>query len=437
MHQSSTLSIGLDVHKDSMAVASVATAHDAAGIFLGPMGTRQADSDHLVRTRQSKATQLVLVYEAGPCGSWLSRELTQQGQVCDVVAPSLMPQKAGDRVHTDRRDAVQPARLLRSGALTPVYVPTVEDEALRDLTRAREEALRDLKAAKCRLTAFGLRHDSRYAGAATWGPAHRRWLAEVGCPTPAQPIVWQEDVRAVNAHTERLGRLEQARQDQVKSWRLPPGVEALQAWRPVHRGRHHRGCTGRPHPLQSPCPLMKFVGLIPLAYSRGERRRQGALTTAGKPHARRVLVEGAWADRDPVKGRRQLQLRLEHQPQASQDIRWPAPVRRGTRVRRLMARGKHAHHVVVAMTRERVGVMGAMATQVPVTRAVQPTEHSWPHNAASVPRRSAEAQPRCGATCDCVKRRQETRGPRARPAPDGGQSGGHQPPELRRINRRL
>ena len=134
---------------------------------------------------------------------------------------------------TDRRDAIQLARLMRSGDLTPVYVPAVEDEAIRDLSRAREDVLRDLKAATLRLKAFLLRHDIRYTGRATWGPAHRRWLSEVVCPTPAQQIVFQEYLRAVSEHTERLQRLEQELKDQVHTWRLAPVVDALQALRGV------------------------------------------------------------------------------------------------------------------------------------------------------------------------------------------------------------
>jgi transposase len=144
-----------------MAVASVANPHDAEVIFLGTVGTRQADIDQLVRKLHSKATHLVFVYEAGPCGYWLYRYLTKKRQVCWVVAPSLMPKKAGDRVTTDRRDAVHLARLRRSGDLTPVSVPSVEDEAIHDLSRAREDAMQDLKAVKFRLNAFLLRHDIR------------------------------------------------------------------------------------------------------------------------------------------------------------------------------------------------------------------------------------------------------------------------------------
>jgi len=195
MPQSSTLYVGLDVHKESIAVAYVAEDHGAEVIYRGTIGTWHADIDQLVRTLQSKAPHLVFVYEAGPCGYWLYRYLAKKGHVCWVVAPSLIPKKAGDRVKTDRRDAVQLARLMRSGDLTPVYVPKVEDEAIRDLTRAREDALQDLKAAKFRLKAFLLRHDIRYTGRATWGPAHLRWLSEVVCPTPAQQIVFQEYVK--------------------------------------------------------------------------------------------------------------------------------------------------------------------------------------------------------------------------------------------------
>jgi transposase len=161
MQQSRTLDVGLDVHKDSLAVASVGKEHHAEFVSLGNMGTRQCDIDKLVRRLQSKSKPLVFVYEAGPCGYWLYRYLTKKGQVCWVVAPSLIPKKPGDRVKTNRRDAITLARLMRSGDLTPVYVPQVEDEAMRDLCRAREDAIHDRKAAKFRLKAFLLRQDLR------------------------------------------------------------------------------------------------------------------------------------------------------------------------------------------------------------------------------------------------------------------------------------
>jgi transposase len=367
MSQSTTLYVGMDVHKESIAVASVAQDHGAEVVFLGSIGTRQCDIDQLIRKMQSKAAHLVFVYEAGPCGYWLYRYLTKKGHICWVVAPSLIPKKAGDRVKTDRRDAIQLARLMRSGDLTPIYIPSVEDEAIRDLSRAREDAIRDLKAAKVRLKAFLLRHDIRYTGRATWGSAHLRWLSEVICATPAQQIVFQEYVRAVNEHAERLQRLEQELCEQVTTWRLAPVVEALQALRGV---QFTVAVTivaelGDLTRFDNPRQLMSYLGLIPSEYSSGERRHQSSITKAGNSHARRALIEGAWAYRYPAKVSRHLQLRLERLPKSIQDISWKAQVRLCKRYRKLSARGKNANLVVVAIARALIAFMWAITQAVP------------------------------------------------------------------------
>src|SRR4029450_10193496 len=369
MSQSSTLFIGMDVHKETIAVAYVAQEYGAEVIYLGTIGTRQCDIDQLVRKMQSKAQHLIFVYEAGPCGYCPHRYLTKKGYDCWVVAPSLIPKKSGDRVKTNRRDAVQLARLARSGDLTLVSVPNVEDEAIRDLTRAREDTISDLKDAKFRLKAFLLRQDIRYAGRANWGPAHLRALSEAVCPTPTQQIVFQEYVRAVHEHTERLQRLEQELQDHVHAWRLHPVVEALQALRGVQFTVAVTMVAeiGDLTRFDSPRELMKFLGLVPAEYSSGERRQQGSITKAGNTHARKALVEGAWAYRYPAKVSRHLQLRLEKQPKMIQDISWKAQVRLCKRYRQLVARGKHANIVTVAIARELVGFMWAIATQVPLT----------------------------------------------------------------------
>ena len=179
------------VHKDSIAVAYVAQEHGAEVMDLGAIGTRPCDLDPLVRKLPSNAQHLIFVYAAGPCGYWLYRSLTQHGDDCWVVAPALLPKKAGARVNTARREAVQLARLARSGELTAVDVPTVEAAAMRDLTRARDDVSSDRKDAQFRLHAFGLRQESREVGRANGGPAHLRWRAAVVCPTPAPPIVFQ------------------------------------------------------------------------------------------------------------------------------------------------------------------------------------------------------------------------------------------------------
>ena len=368
MPQSSTLYVGLDVHKESIAVAYVAQDHGAEVISLGTVGTRQCDIDKLLRHLQSKSPPLVLVYEAGPCGYWLYRSLMNKGYVCWVVAPSLIPKKPGDRVKTDRRDARQRARLMRSGDLTPVSVPAVDDEAMRDLSRAREDTLRDLQAAKLRLKAFVLRHAIRSTGRAHWSPAHLRWLSEVVCPTPAQHMVFQEYVQTVTEQTERLQRLEHALHEQVKTWRFQPVVEALQALRGVQ-------CTvavttvaelGDLTRFGNPRQLMHDLGLTPSEYARGARRQQGSMTKTGNTHARRALVEGAWAYRYPAKVSRHLHLRLENLPKAIQAISWKAQVRLCKRYRQLLAKGKNANQVVVAIARELSAFMWAIAKQVTV-----------------------------------------------------------------------
>jgi transposase len=293
----------------------------------------------------------------------------RKGYDCWVVAPSLIPQQAGDRVKTGRRDAGQRARLARSGDLTPVDGPTVDDEASRDLTRARDDTLSELKAATLRLNAFGLRHDRRSTGRATWGPAHPRWLSAVVWATPAPPLVFQEDVRAVDAQTERLQRRAQGRHEPVNAWRRDPVVEAL----PALRGGQ---CTVAVTPVaelgdrtrvDTPRALMTFLGLLPSESSTGERRRQGSITTAGNTHARRALVEGAWASRYPATVSRHLQRRRETQPTIIQDLRWNAQVRLCQRDRRRSARGRHATVGTVAMARALVGFIWALAKASPVT----------------------------------------------------------------------
>jgi transposase len=279
-----------------------------------------------------------------------------------------MPQKAGDRVKTDRRDAMPLARLARAGALTLVYVPKGEDEAIRDRSRAREDTLSDRQDAQCRLQAFVLRPDSRSTGRAHWSPAHRRWLSEVVGPTPAQHIVFPDEVRAVTAHTARLRRRAHARQAHGQSWRFHAGVEALQALRgvPCTVAVTMVAAIGDLSRFETPRALRQCVGLLPAAYSSGARRQPGAMTNAGTTHARRALVEGAWAYRSPAKVSRHLPRRLAKHSPILQDLSWQAQVRLCQRDRRLVARGQHANGVTVAIARELAGFMWAIATEIPL-----------------------------------------------------------------------
>jgi len=365
---SRTVYVGLDIHKDAIAVAYAPEDRGAEVVSLGPIGTRQCDIDKLIRRLESKAATLVFTYEAGPCGYGLYRYLTGKGLACQVVAPSLIPRKAGDRVKTDRRDAMTLARLMRSGDLSAIYVPGIEDEALRDLSRGRDDAMQDLKRSKRRLKSFLLRQDIRYEGRATWNAAHLRWLAEVVCPTPPQQIVFQEYLRAVSEQQERRQRMEHELHEAVKGWRLYPVVEAIQALRGVELTSAiivmaELGDLTR---FENPRQLMSYLGLTPSEYSSGARRHQGGITKAGNSHARRALVEGAWAYRYPAKVSRHLQLRLETLPAEVQAISWKAQVRLCKRYRQLTARGKHVNQVVVAIAREMAAFAWATARLVPL-----------------------------------------------------------------------
>jgi transposase len=376
MKESTTLFVGLDVHKEFIAVAYAPDEREAEVMFLGPIGTRQCDIDRLIRQLHSRASRLLFVYEAGPCGYWLYRYLRKKGQDCIVVAPSLIPRKPGDRVKTDRRDAVQLARLMRSGDLNPVYVPSLEDESIRDLCRVREDILCDLRAAKRRLKSFLLRHDIRYVGKSDWNAAHLRWLADdVILPTASQSIVFQEYVHLVNHLKERLQSIEEQLQQQVKGWRLAPLVAAYQALRGV---RFQVAVTiaaeiGDPTRFDQPRQLMCYVGLHPSEYSSGNTRRQGGIAKTGNAHVRRVLIEGAWTYRYRPKVSRQIHLRQESLPQSLRDIGWKAQLRLCRRFRALVARGKHPNVAVTAIARELVAFLWAIGRQVqfPESSSVQ------------------------------------------------------------------
>jgi transposase len=368
MSESSTIFVGLDQHKESITVAYVGADRSLEPICLGPIGPRTSDIDAMVRKLQSQGKKLVFAYEAGPCGYGLYRHLTRKGHTCLVVAPAKIPRKPGDRVKNDKRDATNLCRLLRSNDLKCVYVPRIADEAIRDLCRAREDAVSDLKAAKHRIKSFLLRHDIRFNGKADWKTPHLRWLGEVKCETSAQQVVFQEYVRAMAQGFERVERLEIELTQHVKSWRLSPVVEALQALRGV---RFTVAVTaiaelGDLTRFEKPRQLMAFLGLHPSENSTGERRRLGGITKTGNTHARRALVEGAWAYRFPAGVSKQIQARQEQLPEAVRDIAWRAQVRLCKRFQKMIARGKNANVVVTAIARELAAFMWAITKQVPV-----------------------------------------------------------------------
>ena len=360
------LFIGMDVHKESIEIAVAEGASTEVRRYGKIGGTRDAIRKTL-RKLVSLGKPLHFCYEAGPCGYELHRYLVAEGHDCWVVAPSLIPKKAGDKVKTDKRDAVQLARLFRAGELTPVYVPDREDEAIRDLSRAREDTMLVQKSARQRLKSFLLRHDIRYAGKTSWTEAHLRWLAdEVRLPNPAQQIVFQEYVNTVTEAAHRLQRVNEQIHVFVKQWRLYPVVVALMAMRGVKMTVavtvvSELGDLSR---FDNPKQLMSFLGLTPSEYSSGERQSRGRITKTGNGHVRRILIEAAWCYRYPAKVTPEIQRRQETIPLPIRSIAWRAQLRLTQRYQHMQRKGKPHNVTVVALARELIGFMWAIAREV-------------------------------------------------------------------------
>ncbi|SOE64797.1 Transposase [Burkholderia sp. YR290] len=352
MKDDSTVFVGLDVHKDSIMVAYSVGLGEVE--VLGKIGTRAADIDRLCKRVQSKASNVVFVYEAGPCGYGLHRQLSAKGYPCMVCAPSLIPRKPGERVKTDRRDAAKLVRALRAGDLSPVHVPTVEDEAFRDLVRAWGAAKQDLKQARQRLKAFLLVHDVRYTGRADWGSAHRRWISSYSFDSHWQQLAFEEYRRTIEDRLAQCERLETALREMAPQWRFYPVVETLQALRGIQFTSAigllaELGDLSRfDHPRQ----LTAWLGLTPSEHSSGQRRRLGSITKAGNGHARHLMVEAAWSYCHPAKVSPAIQRRHDGLPKAIIDRAWDAQLRLCKRYRRLVTRGKHPNVAVIAIARE-------------------------------------------------------------------------------------
>ena len=366
MKNSNTAYIGLDVHKSSIDIAIADSGRDGEIRHYGTVGGDLNALEKVVRKLQSRHNDLHFVYEAGPCGYEIYRSLRNKGLDCAVIAPSLTPRRAGVRVKTDRRDALELARLHRSGELVPIFVPRLEDEAVRDLVRCREDAKIAQRKVRQQLKALLLRNGIRYEGKSSWIPAHLRWLSELALPQPAQQIAFQEYLDAVTAASERVSRLEQQIREQVQSWRMKPLVEALQTLRGVQLivAATVAAELGDLRRFDHPRKLSAYIGLVPSEHTTGTSVRRGGITRTGNVHVRRVLVEAAWAYRLPARVSRIIRLRQELQPQVINDISWQAQLRLCARYRRLMAAGKCKQQTTVATARELLGYIWAIAQEV-------------------------------------------------------------------------
>lgn len=356
--------VGLDVHMDSIAVALAPTGREAPH-FVGTVAPQWAAVSKTL-TRLGKPEALQIVYEAGPCGYTLARQLRAHGYACEVIAPAKIARRPGDRIKTDRRDALLLARAARAGELVSVMIPDERDEALRDLSRSREDAVRARLKARQQLKAMLLRHGQRYSGKSSWTQAHQRYLASVCFGQSAQELAYVEYRSAVHEAHARVERLTEGMRTELEHWRMRPVVQALMSLRGIDlvAAMTLVAEIGDFTRFARPSELMGFLGLVPSEHSSGSTRRQGAITKTGNSHARRVLIEAAWNYRFPARISRALQVRQEDQPKPVCEIAWRAQRRLAARYRHLAARQLPPNKICVAIARELSAFVWDIARQV-------------------------------------------------------------------------
>ncbi len=361
--------IGLDVHKDTIAVAAAESGKRGEVREYGKIVNTPAALRTLVARLTQGGNGLRFCYEAGPCGYGIQRQLTAAGHESVVVAPSLIPRKPGERIKTDRRDAINLAALHRAGELTPVWVPDPAHEAIRDLVRARQAAVRTLRQARQQLSGFLLRHGHHYNRPA-WTLMHRRWLSGLQFEHAAHYIVLEDCIAAIEAASVRRDRLEAHIEAALAEWSLAPVVRALQALRGMAlvAAATLIAELGDITRFDNPRQLMAYLGLVPSEHSSGNTRRQGGLTKAGNGAARRMLIEAAWSYRFPARISRDQLLRQETLAKPIRDIAWKAQERLCRRYRKLAQAGKPATVVTAAIARELSGFVWAIAKQATPTR---------------------------------------------------------------------
>lgn len=356
-----SLYVGMDVHKETIAV-SVAAPGRSEPDYRGEIANKPKTVAKLLQrlSEECGGGLMLFCYEAGPCGYALYRQIIATGHDCQVVAPSQIPRKPGERIKTDRRDALKLVRLLRSGDLTAVWVPDQEQEAMRDLTRARDDMKAQEHKARQQLNAFVLRHGHSWPrGKTRWTQTHYNWLESLKFDHAWQQVVLQEYIDAVKAATRRVDDLTAQMMEILPQWSLAPVVDSLVALRGIDKlaATVLLAELGDISRFDSPRQLMAYLGLVPSEHSSGGRRRQGAITLTGNGRARRMLVESAWSYRFPARQTMHLKRKAVHASDQAKAIAWRAQKRLCGRYRTLSQAGKNTKLVCVAIARELAGFL--------------------------------------------------------------------------------
>lgn len=364
--------VGLDVHKDTIAVAAAEAGRAAARLI----GTVAHDVNKVCKAlaKLGAPAQVHVVYEAGPTGYGLQRALSAKGYGCEVIAPSQVPKRPGERVKTDRRDCLRLAECSRAGDLRAVWVPDVADEAIRDLARAREDAVNNRTQARHQLKGFLLRHGVRYEGKTSWTKTYYRWLGTLNFGQPGAQIAFTEYSLAEQAAEQRVLRLTKALAGSIMGWRFEPVVAALQALRGIDvvTAIGLVAEIGDLRRFEHPRKLMGYLGLVPSEHSSGDRVSRGSITKTGNAHARRLLTEAAWNYRFKARIGARAQERQKGLCEALRADAWKAQVRLTQRFAALDARGVQRNKVCVAVARELAGFVWAIGTKA---LAASPAAH--------------------------------------------------------------
>lgn len=361
-----TTYVGLDVHKATIAITTAEDGRNGIVNFVGTIANTPTDIQKLIKRLTVDDCRLEFCYEAGCCGYGIYRQITQLGQGCTVIAPSKVLRKAGDRIKNDRRDSTILAVQHRAGDLTAVWVPDEVHEAMRDIVRARYDAVLQLTRARQQLLAFLLRHGRTYETGKNWTLRHRRWLATQKFDQTAHQLVFQDYVEAVFSAQERRDQLEQRITTMLESWSLAPFVAALRALRGIDTisAVTFVAAVGDINRFETPRHLMAYLGLVPSEHSSGERVRRGGITKTGNSEARRMLVEAAWSYRYPARVAQEKSDIIAKQPKVIRDLAWKTQTRLCDRYRKLGAHGKKPTVVVTAIARELSGFIWAIGKEV-------------------------------------------------------------------------
>jgi transposase len=356
--------VGLDVHKDSIVMAVAEAGSRNPGRLVGRMAH---DVPKVVKAlaKLGAPAEVHVVYEAGPTGYGLQRALASKGYRCEVIAPSLIPKRAGDRVKTDGRDSLGLAHSSRAGELRAVWVPDPKDEAIRDLSRAREDAVNARTQARLHLRAFLLRRGMRYPGKTAWTRSFYGWLAMLNFGQDGAHTAFTEYQLAVQWADQRVERLSRALADSIAGWRFEPVVQALLALRGVDvlTAVGLVAEIGDLSRFEHPRKLMGYLGLVPSEHSSGEQLRRGSITKTGNGHARRLLIEAAWNYRFKPRIGQRAHERQQGLAEPIQASAWKAQLRLSQRFAALDARGVHRNKVCVAVARELAGFVWAIGQQ--------------------------------------------------------------------------